>query len=384
MKSFAIYRLPYQKECTLMIQHEGEPLKLKSYTELNGKRGFVMAPFAVSPDQPILLIEADDVRSVDISRKEEGGKRKENSTETLSSFLVESYNQIISPSSFLLPPSSKESSLSSRQRYHIDFSNFHSNLLNGEFQKIVLSRCVQEPRKEEQLPMTLFQTACELYPRMFISLVYTPQSGMWLMATPEILLEGGGNDWHTIALAGTMKLEGESLSFDSPPVKGEARLSDIAWTTKNIQEQRYVATYLMECLEHFSSQITEEGPYTARAANLVHLRSDFNFVLEDTRRIGELIRALHPTPAVCGLPKQQTFDFIRRNESQSRRYYSGFSGPFNPEVETHLFVSLRCMQILDDCYCLYAGGGLLRDSEEDQEWEETEAKLETMRSLLET
>ena len=384
MKSFAIYRLPYQKECTLMIQHEGEPLKLKSYTELNGKRGFVMAPFAVSPDQPILLIEADDVRSVDVSRKEEGGKRKENSTETLSSFLVESYNQIISPSSFLLPPSSKESSLSSRQRYHIDFSNFHSNLLNGEFQKIVLSRCVQEPRKEEQLPMTLFQTACELYPRMFISLVYTPQSGMWLMATPEILLEGGGNDWHTIALAGTMKLEGESLSFDSPPVKGEARLSDIAWTTKNIQEQRYVATYLMECLEHFSSQITEEGPYTARAANLVHLRSDFNFVLEDTRRIGELIRALHPTPAVCGLPKQQTFDFIRRNESQSRRYYSGFSGPFNPEVETHLFVSLRCMQILDDCYCLYAGGGLLRDSEEDQEWEETEAKLETMRSLLET
>ena len=383
MKSFAIYRLPYQKECTLMIQHEGEPLKLKSYTELNGKRGFVMAPFAVSPDQPILLIEADDVRSVDISRKEEGGKRKENSTETLSSFLVESYNQIISPSSFLLPPSSKESSLSSRQRYHIDFSNFHSNLLNGEFQKIVLSRCVQEPRKEEQLPMTLFQKACELYPRMFISLVYTPQSGMWLMATPEILLEGGGNDWHTIALAGTMKLEGESLSFDSPPVKGETRLSDIAWTTKNIQEQRYVATYLMECLEHFSSQITEEGPYTARAANLVHLRSDFNFVLEDTRRIGELIRALHPTPAVCGLPKQQTFDFIRRNESQSRRYYSGFSGPFNPEVDTHLFVSLRCMQILDDCYCLYAGGGLLRDSEEDQEWEETEAKLETMRSLLE-
>jgi isochorismate synthase len=274
--------------------------------------------------------------------------------------------------------------LSSSQRYHIDFSNFHSNLLNGEFQKIVLSRCVQEPRREEQQPMTLFQTACELYPRMFISLVYTPQSGMWLMATPEILLEGGGNDWHTIALAGTMKLEGESLSFDSPPVKGEARLSDIAWTTKNIQEQRYVATYLMECLEHFSSQITEEGPYTARAANLVHLRSDFNFVLEDTRRIGELIRALHPTPAVCGLPKQQTFDFIRRNESQSRRYYSGFSGPFNPEVDTHLFVSLRCMQILDDCYCLYAGGGLLRDSEEDQEWEETEAKLETMRSLLET
>ena len=381
MKSFAIYRLPYQKECTLMIQHEGEPLKLKSYTELNGKRGFVMAPFAVSPDQPILLIEADDVRKGEILRSVECGVWSEICFEYMNSQVQKIVSQDYSHSTLHTPHSTN---LSSRQRYHIDFSNFHSNLLNGEFQKIVLSRCVQEPRKEEQLPMALFQKACELYPRMFISLVYTPQSGMWLMATPEILLEGGGNDWHTIALAGTMKLEGESLSFDSPPVKGKARLSDIAWTTKNIQEQRYVATYLMECLEHFSSQITEEGPYTARAANLVHLRSDFNFVLEDTRRIGELIRALHPTPAVCGLPKQQTFDFIRRNESQSRRYYSGFSGPFNPEVETHLFVSLRCMQILDDCYCLYAGGGLLRDSVEDQEWEETEAKLETMRSLLET
>ena len=381
MKSFAIYRLPYQKECTLMIQHEGEPLKLKSYTELNGKRGFVMAPFAVSPDQPILLIEADEVRKGEILRSVECGVWSEICFEYMNSQEQKTVSQDYSHSTLHIPHSTN---LSSRQRYHIDFSNFHSNLLNGEFQKIVLSRCVQEPRKEEQLPMTLFQKACELYPRMFISLVYTPQSGMWLMATPEILLEGGGNDWHTIALAGTMKLEGELLSFDSPPVKGETRLSDIAWTTKNIQEQRYVATYLMECLEHFSSQITEEGPYTARAANLVHLRSDFNFVLEDTRRIGELIRALHPTPAVCGLPKQQTFDFIRRNESQSRRYYSGFSGPFNPEVDTHLFVSLRCMQILDDCYCLYAGGGLLRDSVEDQEWEETEAKLETMRSLLET
>ena len=381
MKSFAIYRLPYQKECTLMIQHEGEPLKLNSYTELNGKSGFVMAPFAVSPDQPILLIEGEEVL-----RSEECGVWSEICFEYVNHQEKMTVSQYHSHSTLHTPHSSKSphsSNISSRQRYHIDFSNFHSNLLNGEFQKIVLSRCVQEPRKEEQLPLTLFQTACDLYPRMFISLVYTPQSGMWLMATPEILLEGGGNDWHTIALAGTMKLEGESLSFDSPPSQGETRMSDIAWTTKNIQEQRYVATYLMECLEHFSSQITEEGPYTARAANLVHLRSDFNFVLEDTRRIGELIRALHPTPAVCGLPKQQTFDFIRRNESQSRRYYSGFSGPFNPDVETHLFVSLRCMQILDDSYCLYAGGGLLRDSEEDQEWEETEAKLETMRSLLE-
>ena len=370
MTSFALYRLPYQTTQTLMVQHEGLPRELKSFTELNGKNGFVMAPFAVSPDRPMLLIEPDEVKKVD-----SGELRTD-------SFLPQGQTG-------QMTDAGKNSQLSNRSRYHIDFSNFHSNLLNGEFQKIVLSRCVQEARREEQSPLTLFQKACDLYPRMFISLVYTPQSGMWLMATPEILLEGGGNDWHTIALAGTMKLEGDSLSFDSPPSQGETRMTDITWTTKNIQEQRYVATYLMECLEHFSSQITEEGPYTARAANLVHLRSDFNFVMEDTQRIGELIRSLHPTPAVCGLPKQQAFDFIHRNESQSRQYYSGFSGPLNlssdshEDAQTHLFVSLRCMQILADSYVLYAGGGLLKDSVEEQEWEETEAKLETMRKLIE-
>ena len=252
MTSFALYRLPYQTTQTLMVQHEGLPRELKSFTELNGKNGFVMAPFAVSPDRPMLLIETDDVRSVDISRSvergmdswsEECGVRSENGTEIQDSYTKSLISEIISHSTLHTPHSSN---LSSRQRYHIDFSNFHSNLLNGEFQKIVLSRCVQEARREEQSPLTLFQKACDLYPRMFISLVYTPQSGMWLMATPEILLEGGGNDWHTIALAGTMKLEGDSLSFDSPPSQGETRMTDITWTTKNIKEQRYDATYLKE------------------------------------------------------------------------------------------------------------------------------------------
>ena len=65
MTSFALYRLPYQTTQTLMVQHEGLPKELKSFTELNGKNGFVMAPFAVSPNQPMLLIEPDEVVTVD-------------------------------------------------------------------------------------------------------------------------------------------------------------------------------------------------------------------------------------------------------------------------------------------------------------------------------
>ena len=110
-----------------------------------------------------------------------------------------------------------------------------------------------------------------------------------------------------------MKLEGEQLRYDAP-------LKDvpITWTTKNIQEQRVVATYIAECLEQYASDFSEEGPSTVRAANLVHLRSDFSFTLPDNNHIGDLLLSLHPTPAVCGLPKKSAFDFIVRHEHTPR------------------------------------------------------------------
>jgi isochorismate synthase len=250
-------------------------------------------------------------------------------------------------------------------------------LENDTFRKIVLARCADEVLEKKVEPIELFYRACALYPRLFVALVDTEKSGCWLTATPEILLDRNGEDWRTIALAGTMKLEGEQLKYDAP-------LKDvpITWTTKNIQEQRVVATYIAECLEQYASDFREEGPVTVRAANLVHLRSDFNFTLPDNAHIGNLLQSLHPTPAVCGLPKKNAFDFIIRHEHTPRRYYTGFMGMLNPQAQTFLYVSLRCMNIEQDMCHLFAGGGLLKDSVEEQEWQETEAKLDTMRRCI--
>jgi len=199
---------------------------------------------------------------------------------------------------------------------------------------------------------------------MFIALVYTPQSGLWLTSTPEILLAGQGSEWQTIALAGTMPWA-----------------DDVVWSDKNRQEQRYVASYIAQVLQPFTNHIEEQGPYTARAGHLAHLRSDFRFAMSD-RLVGPLVEALHPTPAVCGLPKEAAFRFILSHEHHDRSYYSGFMGPLDLDSHTHLFVTLRCMQLFDDGYRLYAGGGLLSDSEEELEWQETETKLDTMRNLF--
>jgi len=381
MGGFAVYRLPYAKQATLVRQTEGEPLELSSCQALNGHQGFVIAPFEITSDQPILIIRPDETECLDLSRNEERGRRNEERDYPLppnyspSSFLLPPSSKKNPPSSFLLPPSSKKNPRSSflvPRYYSIDFANFHAQLENDAFRKIVLARCADEKMPEGLEPMELFYRACALYPRLFIALVDTPKSGCWLTATPEILLDGHGSDWRTIALAGTMKLEGDQLNGE-----GES----LTWSTKNIQEQRIVATYITECLEQFTSEFREEGPRTVRAANLVHLRSDFTFRLSDHAHIGNLLQALHPTPAVCGLPKREAFQFIVKNEHPPRRYYSGFMGPLGTD-ETHLYVSLRCMNIERDTCHLYAGGGLLKDSILEQEWQETEAKLETIRKLL--
>ena len=337
MSSFAIFRLPFAETCTLMVQEEGEPEELHRLSSLNDRQGYVFAPFAVSPKQPILLLSPTHVETMDC---------KEVVTVCSSGILAD----------YAFPCQVIPSPLSShyQMRYHLDFCNFFAQLHEGTFRKIVLSRCLDLDVAEPESPFMLFQKACERYPRMFISLVSTLQGGTWLTATPEILLEsctpeslpqgdvGGGSSFRTIALAGTVPT-----------------------------------------LEQFTNKISEEGPYTTRAANLAHLRSDFTFTLSDSHHLGTLLQTLHPTPAVCGIPKREAFDFILRNESSPRRYYSGFQGPLQPEGETHLYVSLRCMMINGGHYALYAGGGLLKDSIEESEWQETEAKLNTMRNVLE-
>lgn len=247
----------------------------------------------------------------------------------------------------------------------------------------MLARHEEIPHSAQVDAETLFLEACRTYPHLCIMLVSTPQTGTWLMATPEVLLDGDGEIWRTMALAGTMKAEelapdADRSSVSTPCVNGDG-MND--WSAKNKHEQQLVATYIQQCLSPFADQLTQRGPYTVQAGDLVHLRSDFMFSLHDTQSLGSLLEALHPTPAVCGLPKTEAQRFILQHEHADRSYYSGFAGLLNPNGETHLYVSLRCMQILENSYRLYAGGGLLLNSVEQQEWEETEAKMETMKAV---
>lgn len=339
MSCYALYRFPYERTAWQVAQTSGETELLFSYADIGHKRGFVIAPFSVAKDRPIVLMRPDDVRMIGIPATDEvdiGRVRTINGEEE-------------------------------RRAYSHDFQLFRSRLEAGEFNKIVLSRCSRVETENETDAKRLFFRACRMYPRQFVALVSAPSCGIWLMATPEALLRGSGHEWTTMALAGTMRYA-----------------DNVEWSSKNRREQRYVADYIEHCLRRFADKVEATAPHTVRAGNLVHLRTDFRFALADEAKLGQLINELHPTPAVCGMPKQLTHDFIMTHESASRDYYSGFLGPIGINSSTDLFVALRCMRIAGRECRLYAGGGLLAESREEDEWRETEAKLEAMREIFTT
>lgn len=347
-----MFRLPRERHFTLLTQHQGQPEIVPSISNLNGKSGYVVVPFEPSHDCPILLIHPDDMQEGEI--------------ETLETM----------PNSTL----HHQDDNGLRRQYGHDFHKFHDALQQGRFSKLVLSRSVEYGLTRPLQLRQLFMQACQLYPRAFVALISSTLCGTWLMATPEILLSGDGIHFSTMALAGTMQLTKESAGFDVPGSHFDAR--NICWSDKNVHEQHCVETYLTEQLAQFSTNVIRTSPYTARAGHLVHLRTDFHFDLPSHERLGDLLKALHPTPAVCGLPKNDARRFIMDNESSARCYYSGFSGLLNHFGHTRLFVSLRCMNISEKAVRLHAGGGLLSESSEQQEWEETEAKMETMKRLF--
>lgn len=351
MKPFAIYRIPGEKHPRMLTATDGAIRLMDDLKDLNGQRGFVIAPFRVGESSPIVLIQSEQPgQPLLVDDDDDTEEEKE-----------EFASQIYPEESFSTPTSGK---------YATCFHTFIEALRNETFDKLVLSRCLTIDKVPEFSPLSVFRAACRRYLHSYIYLCYTPQTGIWLGSTPEIILSGEKDEWNTVALAGTQPLQDGKLPQE--------------WDDKNRKEQDYVASYIRRQLLSLGIHSVENGPYPAYAGALSHLKTDFRFSLKDNKNLGDLLKVLHPTPAVCGLPKEEAYRFILENEGYDRRYYSGFIGWLDPEGRTDLYVNLRCMNIEDDRLSLYAGGGLLASSELNDEWQETEKKLQTLRRLLVT
>lgn len=241
-----------------------------------------------------------------------------------------------------------------------------NQISNGLADKIVVARQEKIRIKEFDLS-NFFLNIEQKYSNAFVYLWFHPQIGMWAGATPERLFQLQEQSFRTMALAGTQVWNEDA---------------DNRWTLKERKEQQFVTNYIQDALIDVVEIEKVSKPYTVKAGNLAHLRTDFEGKIKDEYQVRTLISSLHPTPATCGLPKNISKQFILDNEKFDRAYYTGFLGIMNVNSETNLFVNLRCVQLKQKELILYIGGGITLESEPENEWEETRAKAETMKKVI--
>jgi isochorismate synthase len=254
-------------------------------------------------------------------------------------------------------------------------SNGIDQIENGTLEKVVPSRYKEISIANNFDALQTFETLCEKHPTAMVSLFSSPQSGTWLGASPELLVSVDAHGkFRTHALAGTL------------PYSPEINLKAVAWTQKEIEEQALVCRYIINCFKKIRvREYLEHGPKTIVAGNVMHLKTDYEVDMKEINfpQLGSvMLKLLHPTSAVCGMPLEAALKFLLENEGYDREFYSGYLGPVNYQQESHIFVNLRCLQILEDTVRLYAGAGVTLDSIPQLEWEETEMKMNNMKGVI--
>lgn len=243
-------------------------------------------------------------------------------------------------------------------------------ITSSELQKVVLARSKEQAVNLANLESVVLNLR-EQYPLAYVSIFYHPETGLWISATPELLLSTDSDGtFKTVALAGTQKYD------PAVPIR------EVSWTHKEIEEQALVCRYIINCFKTIRlREYIEQGPRTIQSGNLLHLKTEYtaNTTEVNMQELGTtMLQLLHPTSAVCGMPKKPATDFIEQYEQFDRKLFSGYSGPVSMGNETALYVTLRCAQVHSNSITLYAGAGITAESVPQKEFEETNLKMDVI------
>lgn len=203
-----------------------------------------------------------------------------------------------------------------------------------------------------------FLNVCRAYPNAF-AYFFNKDGKCWIGAFSEVLgkFNKETSEFETMSLAGTL------------PVNEN-------WTAKEIEEQKPVTDYISNILKNYSEHVEQSETTDHISGNIKHLRTDIK-AKTDKKDLEKLISDLHPTPAVCGIPKDFCKNAIEKFEVLPRQFYAGY---IRVETESHIqyFVNLRCAEFTKNAAIIYVGGGITAQSNPEKEWQETELKSEAI------
>jgi len=246
-----------------------------------------------------------------------------------------------------------------QESYALKISQAKDFIEKNELKKLVLSRrkllMYLDIDSEKKLSLTKsFLKFCNSYPSAFCYL-FEKNNEIWMGGFSEVLgkFDKRNNSFETMSLAGTLPLEEN-------------------WTEKEVEEQKAVTDYIQSILRKFSSNLKISPTRDLISGNIKHLQTNFSAEISP-ESLDKIISELHPTPAVCGFPKELCAQGIKSIEHFNREFYAGYI-----KVETenfiYYFVNLRCASFFKNYAFLFVGGGITLKSEAQKEWEETELK----------
>ena len=354
---FVVYRKPNIEEAIVILQNTVQLYTTDQFIET----GFVFAPFDSNETAILIPLEHSEMFSV------------------ISENVKTSQNETVA----------KTSDSEQTKAFHINLVQEGIDAIkNGDLRKVVLSR-TETVKLSKINTIELFKRLSSNYPNAFVYCFFHPKVGIWLGATPETLLKIDGHQFYTTALAGTQKFEGKL---------------DVQWKPKEKDEQNIVTNFIADHLKPIVQKLTIDKVETVKAGSLLHLKSNISGTLDfRSLNMKQMLSTLHPTPAVCGFPKEEAKQFILKHENYNREFYTGFLGELNfkerkirnsnrRNVEnnayssitnnSNLFVNLRCVQLKPNEAMIYVGGGITIDSNPVEEWEETVNKTQTIKSVL--
>ncbi|KPH10983.1 chorismate-binding protein [Chryseobacterium sp. ERMR1:04] len=205
-----------------------------------------------------------------------------------------------------------------------------------------------------------FKNLCQIYPNAF-RYIFNNGEDAWMGAFSEVLgkFNKMTHEFETMSLAGTL------------PVSEE-------WSDKEIEEQKPVSSYIRNILARYVtlSEVEESKTHDHISGNIKHLRTDFKAKIQ-AEDLDSLIQELHPTPAVCGIPKDFCKENIQKIEKFPREFYAGYI-KIETEESIQFFVNLRCAKLYQNSVHLFVGGGITAQSNPEKEWIETELKSEAV------
>jgi len=247
----------------------------------------------------------------------------------------------------------------SKEEYETSVFMAKQAISTGQMKKVVLAR--NEIISGDYDPLSVFKNSVIKYSSSYGYYVNIGPE-QWVGASPELLIHYEEGMLNTVALAGTKSLEEK-------------------FTSKEKNEQLMVCDFIEEKLNSLNLTDYQKSATVEENFNTIkHLKTSYEVACSPQDAL-ELLKIIQPTSAVCGLPRDSSFEFIQDFEIMNRGFYSGMTGILKKDSAT-FFVNLRCIRFHQNTIELFAGAGITEDSDPSAEWEETEKKIASIKQLL--